>query len=139
MKLEEYKWFKLIDKPSKNKKSNARMILRNNTILLYPNFYTHKKVEQIGILEHEVAHYVWDKLPMLLKVVWRLIDNWKLIKLSKYKNNAWVSKYAEKNATESFCECVKMEYLFKKIKRFKFGSYADFKMMIAINIYNNYK
>lgn len=135
--MKEYKWFKLIDKPSKSKTLNARIILRNKTILIYPNFYTHKKVKQKAILEHEVAHYVYSKLPILYKIVWKLIDNWKLIKLSKYKKNAFVSEYAKKNNIESFCECIKMDYLFQNIRRIEFEDYADFKISIAVNLYNN--
>lgn len=131
-----YKWLKII-KQSGWWKMTARYLARNDTIIVYDNWFKLNKARRMSILSHEYYHHIYFNMPFIYRQIWKLIDNWKVIKilnvlwLTKYKKNVYVTEYAKKNIAESFAECWKIQYLNDNYKKIKFNNYADFKMNIA--------
>lgn len=140
--LDEYKWLRVIRKKEwKNPLSNASYNKRRKTITIYDNFFTHDDFTQMTIFEHEYAHHIYYKMPLVYRKLWWYISNWRLIKvlnilgLTKYKENAYVTNYAKKNVREDFAESVEAFYVLEK-KKMKIFSFWQFKVDIAKSMYD---
>lgn len=139
MKLpKQYKWvpvFRL--KQGKTPNANASYSPIRKRIYIYDNFFTHPEENQKAILEHEYAHHIYYKMPIVYRKIWTLISNGKLIKLLNimgiidFKENGFVTSYAKKNEKEDFAECIEANYLKQRFKL-----YTQFKFKIAVSMFN---
>ena len=134
----EYKGLKVIRKWSKGE-VNASYNRFSQVITIYDIWLTQTEANRKAILEHEYAHHIFWKMPLLYQKLWGYISNWKLIKLlnimwlTSFKHNAYVTSYAKKNVREDWSECIEAKIL---IWQRKFHSYADFKINVSNSMYN---
>ena len=146
--IKEYFWLKVEYKPIQEWKLHSRYINRTKTIYIYDLFFEKTELEQYGLLEHEVWHYLYNKFSPTDKSFRETISKWDnlMINLLNLAFNTWyicnwyVSKYAETNTQEDFCELLKYNYMLKKkwIEH-KYNTYIDNKMIIALNLKNKYE
>jgi hypothetical protein len=137
MILSEHKWLKIIIK-DKHPRVNANASYNHLTkkITLYDNFFKHSKKKQDGILEHEYAHHIYYKMPLIYRKIWGLISNGKLIKLlnimwiTPHNKNAHVNDYAKTSAREDWAECIEADFLWEK-----YIQYTWFKIRVAVSMF----
>jgi len=145
--MKDYKWLKVVRARINRLWINANY--KKGVITLYDNFFKLSYVRQQSVYEHEYAHHIFYQLPKTYQVVWRLISNWRLIKLLNvfwiidYKENDFLNSHAKKNYKEDFSEQIELKYLIENSKKaYKQGLRNDclmFKYKTAVSLYNKYK
>ncbi len=137
-----YNWIKVVrEKEHPNPKykwADAEYRKKEHVIVVFDRFLKLSEERQQRTFRHEYAHAVWFILPRTYRIIWKLISNWKLIKIlnafwiTTYTENSWVRSYAKQNHLEDFAVCV--EYIGKPI-----CSYAWDKVKMAHSLFNKFE
>ena len=139
---DSYRWIPIKYSNDFNKKKSvgAFYLRKYKRIVITSTFFQVSLERQQAILLHESWHHVQNIMPKAYREVWKLISNKDPIidkALAKkgivYKENGYVTKYAETNESEDFSECLEEDYMGRT-----FTWYTALKVKIAKKIFSKY-
>lgn len=126
--IKEYKGLKVVRESMWSSKYNSARY-KSSVITLYDYFYTFTPNKQKAVLEHEFAHHVWYTMPKKVQIFWATQST---------VNRVYINSHAKKNYREDFWECIEAYNLIKSGDLPKQKGMLNFKIQIAVYLYNKY-
>lgn len=131
-----WKWLPVVRKKEMKGYRWANASYSKGIITVYDRMINKGDEEIKLILDHEYYHHIYTKLSKIIKIIWKLISNWRLrtilniLMWTDYKKNHYIRDISKGNPNEDFAR-----HLAQWRAEWKWFNYSDTKIYLATNIF----